>query len=81
MPTYVVRNRVEIFKRHPREFEALDDIKAIREFRMRYTMYTDDGGWNLTRADDPSKVLASTEDGWADKPVVSYLNYATWPEN
>lgn len=76
MVKYIVTN-MQFDEEDEKLFEASDDSAAIEWFRQHYEMYTDDGGWKLTRIDTPDNILATTEykDNPIDKPFVNYLNY------
>jgi hypothetical protein len=68
MTEYVIMNRV--FSDCTVEtFTTSSDAEAIAYFHKKRPDCTDDGGWNLARASEPLKILASTEasDMAADK--------------
>jgi hypothetical protein len=75
MVKYVIMNMV-FSDETTKTFEAVDDRAAIVYFRKHYEMYTDDGGWRLSREDTPLDTLATTEGDENETEIVSYLNYA-----
>jgi hypothetical protein len=76
MPLYLIYNRIfEDISKH--KLEAENDAEAIKTFKRRYKSGTDDGGWRLVLADNPDKIIASTESSdMKTETTVNYMTYA-----